>query len=113
MAGKRYDSWEEYEAACKSYPPLPVKPSQNPANRGARIAIDSACPVCGVVEERVFDSSVDEVPSGCYVPYAGRRWDCFALWGRVLSDEERRLLEEWEENYPVGPELKITPPSSE
>jgi hypothetical protein len=65
----------------------------------------TTCPVCGAPPEKM---------PGCYVPYAGRRWDCFEMYGRNLTAEERVAYIEYLKKEPLLPATTLQwSPSSE
>jgi hypothetical protein len=108
--GTKYETHEEYEEALRTYPPFPVTPSQVPANEGARINVGETCPTCGLADEVIIGKTY--VPSGCYVPYSGRRADCYSFWGRVLTEEEKQAILEWEANHPLPPRVELQNPNA-
>lgn len=93
--GPVYQDEDEYQQALKEW--LAAAPVKTEKNEGmSRVPPDVACPVC----DKVCELSGQGYGPGCYVPYAGRRWDCYEIWGRNLSAEERRQLIEHERWVP-------------
>lgn len=89
--GRLYTDQEAYDQAYAQW----ASEAPVPFAELARVEVDRACPVCDLICE-----TADGYAPGCYVPYAGRRWDCYELWGRNLSADERRALIEHESRVP-------------